>query len=137
MSQIASLNVTRFKAGPDFYLRLPSRNRELIWSLLGLVTICATSLGLVVKGWSHLSVTAVVLIAFAMFFEIQLFRMMLRTHKVMHQLLTSEKIEPSAEGLSSAAVLRVLADISNGALFLNFFAIATLLIAIIRILSGH
>jgi hypothetical protein len=134
---MAFLKITRFEAAPDFYLRLPRRNRELIWSLLGLITICATAVGLVVKGWNHLSMTAILLIAVAMFWEILLFRMMLRSHRAIHHLLTSEQVGPPVKGSPLGVVLGVLADVSNGALFLNFIAIAALLIAIIRIVSEH
>jgi len=132
-----SFNVTRFKADPEFYMRPLFRNRDLLWTFIGLIALCGSAIGIVVRGWSHLSVYAIAMIALAMFWAFSLFRMMLRSHEALHRLLTNEQIEPPVKGSPMAVVLGIIADVSNGAVVLSFLLFGTLLIAIIKILSGH
>ena len=129
--------VTRFRMDQRFYWRSAFQSRTFQISFVTLALLCVLAMHIAVRSWAHLSMFTIALIAIAMCFAISLVRLVIRSHKIFHQLLTSRQTGPTDEETSLEAVLGVVADFSNGALILSYFSILALLMAISAIMSGR
>jgi hypothetical protein len=128
---------TRFKTVSEFYLRSPFRDRRFLSAFVILAVLIAFSVFIVIRAWSHISVFSIAWIAFAMFWAFRLFRLALRGHGSLGMLLGRAQVEATGNASILENALEVISEVSNGALFLSFFAVFSLLMAIVLILSGN
>jgi hypothetical protein len=94
MRTIDSFAVTKFTRGFDLWLRPPFRSREFLGNLVAMIALGGFSVLIVVKAWSHISVYVVSWTAFSLFWEVQLFRAMLRLDGSLKMLLGIPQVDP-------------------------------------------
>lgn len=137
MHTTGSLVRTKITRGFERFLRPPIRSRELLSSLVAMILLCAFSVLLVAKAWSHISVWVVWWIAFSMFWEVQLFRTILRVHGSLQMLLATYQVDPKDEKSPLGAVLDIVSDVSNQLAVFNLFSTFALLMGMAYILPGR
>jgi hypothetical protein len=137
MSTPVSVSLARSRTGPDFYLRPPLHDRRFLSSCIILTVLIVFSISIVIKAWTHISVYSIAWITFGMFWAVRLFRLMLHSHASLRMLLAVSQADSEVTKPPLGDVLGLFAEVSNGALFLSFFAILGLLMAIALVLSGH
>lgn len=137
MRTIGSFAVTKCTRGIEHYLRPPFRSLELLSSLVAMILLCAFSVLIVAKRWSYISVYVIVWIAFAMFWEVQLLRTILRLHGSLHMLLATQQVDPRDEKSPMGALLDIVSEVSNQLVFFNVLSTLAWLMGIADILSGR
>jgi len=135
MRTIGSFAVKKFTRGFDLYLRPPFRSREFLGNLVAMIELFCFSVLIVVKVWPHVSTYVVCWIAFSMFWEVQLFRAMLRLHGSLKMLLATQQVDPEDDESPMGAVLDIVANVSNQLLVLNLFSTFGLLTGMAYLLS--
>jgi hypothetical protein len=118
-------------------MRSPFRDRRFLSAFVILAVLFAFSVVIVIRAWSHISIFSIAWIAFAMFWASSLFRLALRGHGSLRMLLGRAQVEATGNESLLGNALAVISEVSNGALFVSFFAIFSLLMAIVLIVSGH
>ncbi|MFZ0884935.1 MAG: hypothetical protein WAN14_16160 [Candidatus Acidiferrales bacterium] len=136
MRSVGSFATVTIARGAEFYLNSPFRSRQVQLSLGALLLLCAFAIRIVVKAWVHLSVFSIAWIAFGLFWAFLLFRVVLRTHGSLKMLLATRQIDPMDKESLLGDILGVVAEFSNTVLFLSFWSILALLMAVALILSG-
>lgn len=134
---LGSFSVTRYKIGPEFFLRRSFRNREFLGWLTTLLLLCGFFLFIVVKAWAHLSGPAIGWMAFALFWTVSLFRIVLQNHGRLQMVLAMEQVDMNDIKSPLGVALYIVRDLSMWALFFSFFSIFALLMAITLILPRH
>ncbi len=131
---VGSFGVPGFRMDRGFYLRPLIRSRQFILASTVLVLLCGYAFDVVVKAWARFSVFTVTWIGISLVFLVLMFRVVLRTHEILHLLLTSGQVEKPENGSPLAVVLNLLADVSNNMLFFGFASIFAMLMAISLVL---
>lgn len=134
---LGSFSVSRYETGPEFFLRRSFRNRGFLGNLTTLLLLCGFFLFIVVKAWSHLSGPAIGWMAFALFWTVSLFRMLVRNHLRLQMVLAMEQVNMNDIKSPLGVALHIVRDISAWALFFSFFSIFAFLMAITLILPRH
>jgi hypothetical protein len=134
---LGSFSVTRYKIGPEFFLRPSFRNRQFLWSLTALLLLCAFFVLIVVKDWARLSVFAIGWMPIAAFWIVSLFRRVLQNHLRLQRVLATEQVDMNDIKSPLGVALHMVLGISMWALFSSFFSIFALLMAITLIVPRH
>lgn len=109
-------------------------------SLCGLITVillCGFSVFMVIKAQEHLSSYAILWMAIAVFWAVLLFRAMLRIHGVLRGLLAGEELGANDRKSPLVTALGVATEVTTAALFMGYFSVFPLLMAITLILPRH
>jgi len=129
--------LTTSTRGSDFYLRPFSRSGAFLANSIALAMLLAFSAFIVVKAWNQLSVYSIAWMAFALFWTVYLFRAVLHSHGSLRMLPAVATVNLADKESPLAAVLRVIAEVSNKVMIFNFLAIFGMLMALALILLRH
>jgi hypothetical protein len=133
----SSPGVTRLSDEAGFYLNQAFRRRLFLWNFLSLTVLGVFSIWIIVEARGRISMASIVWMVFAMYWAIQLFRLVLNTHASVSMLLAVAQVEQIERKSPMGKVLDALGEISHRTLIFCSLIIICLLMSIVQILSGH